>query len=64
VTFAALTAEGMAVAARAVSGLADAVRRRIVEPLGDEGFAALEETVISLVGPAGPKTDCPGSATH
>lgn len=63
VTFAALTEQGGRIAARAADSLAAAVRRRIVEPLGDEGFTALEHAVASLVGTADPETGCPGSTT-
>ncbi|WP_127360727.1 MarR family winged helix-turn-helix transcriptional regulator [Actinacidiphila soli] len=62
VTFAALTELGRRTASAAVGVLAEAVRRRIAEPLGDDGFAALEAAVGSLGGGSEPEAGCPRSS--
>ncbi|MGW0882331.1 MarR family winged helix-turn-helix transcriptional regulator [Streptomyces sp. NPDC002671] len=57
VNLAALTAAGAEVAASAARTLAGALRQRLLEPLGSEGFAALAATVGSL---ATSSEGCPG----
>jgi DNA-binding MarR family transcriptional regulator len=64
VTFAALTVLGRETAVAAVGVLAEAVRRRVVKPLGGDGFAALEATVGSLGAVGELLAGCPGPAAH
>lgn len=48
VTFAALTPLGRKTATAAAKVFADAVRRRVVEPLGEEGFASFAAAFVTL----------------
>jgi DNA-binding MarR family transcriptional regulator len=48
VTFAALTPLGRETATAAAKVFADAVRRRVVEPLGDEGFESFAAAFVAL----------------
>ncbi|MFD4409459.1 MarR family winged helix-turn-helix transcriptional regulator [Streptomyces sp. NPDC058467] len=59
VTYAALTPLGRETATVAAKVFADAVRRRVVEPLGEEGFASFAEAfaTLGLV-----DESCPGQA--
>jgi DNA-binding MarR family transcriptional regulator len=63
VTYAALTPLGRETAVATAKVFADAVRRRVVEPLGDEGFASFATAFVKLglvddpcAGPASPGT--------
>jgi len=48
VTYAALTPLGRETATTAAKVFADAVRRRVVEPLGEEGFASFSAAFVTL----------------
>jgi DNA-binding MarR family transcriptional regulator len=48
VTYAALTPLGRETATAAAKVFADAVRRRVVEPLGEEGFASFAAAIATL----------------
>jgi DNA-binding MarR family transcriptional regulator len=58
VVLAVLTADGVEVAMKAALALADALRERVVTPLGAEQFSALAERIGSLDPAPGPP--CPG----
>jgi DNA-binding MarR family transcriptional regulator len=61
VILAVLTDAGRDLTVRAAQALAEAVRRRVLEPLGEERFAALAEAV-GMLDPGGGDGSCPPEA--